>query len=147
MTAALHRHPPRGLRLILLYGGFAVVATVVNLGVQRAVLGAAGSGAAGFAAAMVAGTLAGLVVKYALDKRWIFLDPATGVRAHGQRFGLYTLMGVATTAIFWATETAFWLAWQTEAMRELGAVLGLAVGYVTKYFLDRRFVFARRGET
>ena len=26
-------------------------------------------------------------------------------------------------------------------MRELGAVLGLSVGYVVKYFLDRRFVF------
>jgi hypothetical protein len=26
-------------------------------------------------------------------------------------------------------------------MRELGAVIGLAIGYVVKYNLDRRFVF------
>jgi putative flippase GtrA len=139
------RTPPRGLTLVVLYAGFAVVATLVNLGAQRLVLATAGSGAAGFVAAVLTGTLAGLVVKYLLDKRWIFLDTATGLRAHGRRFGLYTAMGIVTTAIFWVSETAFWLTWRTEAMRELGAVLGLSVGYVTKYFLDRRFVFANHG--
>jgi putative flippase GtrA len=29
-------------------------------------------------------------------------------------------------------------------MRELGAILGLSVGYVVKYNLDRRFVFTDR---
>ncbi len=51
-------------------------------------------------------------------------------------------MGLVTTAIFWGTETAFWLIWGTDLMREVGAVLGLSVGYVTKYLLDRRYVFA-----
>ena len=96
-------------------------------------------------AAFDLGTLAGLVVKYVLDKRWIFDDRSTGLRAHGQRFGLYTIMGLVTTAIFWGTETAFWLTWRTDAMRELGAVLGLTVGYVVKYRLDRRFVFTSGG--
>jgi putative flippase GtrA len=50
-------------------------------------------------------------------------------------------MGIVTTAIFWSTETAFWLIWETHTMRELGAVLGLSLGYVVKYALDRRFVF------
>jgi hypothetical protein len=27
-------------------------------------------------------------------------------------------MGVATTAIFWVTETAFWLIWGTDLARE-----------------------------
>jgi len=83
----------------------------------------------------------GLVVKYLLDKRWIFGDRSQGMRAHGRLFTLYTAMGILTTAIFWGTETAFWLAWRTEAMREAGAVIGLAVGYVLKYRLDRRYVF------
>jgi putative flippase GtrA len=38
-------------------------------------------------------------------------------------------------------ETAFWVVWQTKELRELGAILGLAIGYVVKYRLDRRFVF------
>jgi hypothetical protein len=37
--------------------------------------------------------------------------------------------------------TAFWLIGHSDAWRESGAVLGLAVGYVVKYRLDRRFVF------
>ena len=92
-------------------------------------------------AAVAAGTLVGLVVKYVLDKRWIFADTSTGVKAHGKKFGLYTAMGLITTAIFWGMETVFWLTWKTDLMRELGAVLGLSVGYVVKYNLDRRFVF------
>lgn len=131
--------------LILRYAAFAGVATLANLAAQRAVL-AAGDGTAGgaglFALAVATGTLVGLGVKYLLDKRWIFFDREGGLRAHGQKFTLYTLMGVVTTAIFWGTETAFWLAWGTGTARELGAVLGLSVGYVVKYNLDRRYVFA-----
>jgi len=127
--------------LALRYAGFAVIATVANLGIQRVVL-AWGEGAVIYAGAVAAGTLIGLVVKYILDKRWIFFDPSTGVRAHSTKFALYTAMGLITTAIFWGTETAFWLIWGTDLMREIGAVLGLSVGYVTKYLLDRRFVFA-----
>ena len=50
-------------------------------------------------------------------------------------------MGVATTAIFWGMEYTFWTIWQTDLMRETGAIIGLAIGYVTKYQLDKRFVF------
>lgn len=99
-----------------------------------------------FIGAVFCGTLVGLVVKYALDKRWIFDDKSTGLKAHGQKFSLYTLMGVVTTIIFWGTETAFWVIWNTDLMRELGAVLGLSVGYVVKYQLDRRFVFPTPAE-
>lgn len=126
--------------LILRYSAFAIVATVVNLGVQRIVLDF-GSTAVFFALAIGAGTLAGLVVKYVLDKRWIFYDLDTGLKAHGEKFTRYTAMGLITTAIFWCTETAFWLIWQTELMRELGAIIGLSIGYVIKYQLDRRYVF------
>lgn len=129
-----------GPGLALRYTLFAVIATLANLGMQRLVLKAGDSGAV-FTAAIGAGTLVGLVVKYVLDKRWIFYDSSTGLRAHGRKFALYTAMGIVTTCIFWGSETAFWLIWGTDTMRELGAILGLMVGYVTKYILDRRFVF------
>ena len=90
---------------------------------------------------MVAGTIVGLIIKYLLDKRWIFYDIGNGLRDHSQKFSLYTAMGIVTTAIFWGTETAFWLIWQTDLMREVGAILGLSVGYIVKYMLDRRYVF------
>lgn len=134
--------------MALRYGGFAVIATVVNLGMQRIVLwgtSAAEVSPARFALAVAAGTLAGLVIKYLLDKRWIFFDQTSGAKAQGAQFLLYSLMGVVTTLIFWVTETAFWIIWQTDLARETGAVLGLTVGYVTKYILDRRYVFNREG--
>ncbi|MEL7182059.1 MAG: GtrA family protein [Pseudomonadota bacterium] len=127
--------------LIVRYTAFAVIATVANLAVQRVVL-------AGLAwehrllVAIFFGTLVGLVIKYMLDKRWIFQDLSTGLANHSRQFGLYTLMGVLTTMIFWGFEYSFWVIWQTDPMRELGAVIGLAIGYVTKYNLDRKFVFA-----
>lgn len=126
--------------LILRYSAFAVVATIANLATQRLVL-QFGENGGYFASAVGAGTIVGLVIKYILDKRWIFYDVETGVKNHGRKFSLYTAMGLITTAIFWGTETAFWLIWQTDVMRELGASLGLSVGYVVKYNLDRRFVF------
>ena len=121
--------------LLLRYAGFAVVAVIVNLGVQRGVLG--------LSFGLIPALVAGMVVKYLLDKAFIFDDRSTGVAAHGRRFTLYSLMGLATTAIFWGAESAAWLIWHTDMAREAGAVAGLAVGYVVKYRLDRRFVFDR----
>ena len=129
-----------GTQIALRYAAFAVIATLANLGAQRVVL-AALDAKGELAAAILAGTAVGLVVKYVLDKRWIFFDASTGVAAHGKRFTLYTAMGVVTTLIFWGFETAFWFIWRTDLMREAGAVIGLGIGYVVKYELDRRFVF------
>lgn len=125
---------------MLRYAAFAVIATIANLVAQRGVLHF-GQSTGYFMAAVGAGTLLGLVVKYLLDKRWIFFDLETGIKSHSRKFTLYTLVGLITTAFFWGVETAFWLVWQTTAMRELGAVVGLSIGYVVKYQLDRRFVF------
>jgi len=129
--------------LILRYAAFSVVATIANLATQRVVLQLGGTGVR-FAAAVGAGTIVGLITKYVLDRRWIFYDVGTGVKNHSRKFSLYTAMGFVTTVIFWGAETAFWLIWQTDMMRELGAILGLSVGYVMKYNLDRRFVFTDR---
>ena len=129
--------------LVLRYAGFAVLATLANLGAQRLVL-MLGDRPGRYAMAVLLGTAVGLVVKYVLDKRWIFGDTETGLGAHGRKFTLYTLMGGVTTALFWGAETGFWLYFGTHAAREAGAMLGLAVGYVVKYHLDKRFTFSPR---
>ena len=126
--------------LVLRYTLFAALATLANLATQRSVLWFGKSDLL-FALAVGTGTLVGLFLKYILDKRWIFGDMSVGVKAHSKLFSLYTAIGIITTALFWGTETMFWLAWQTDAMRELGAIVGLSFGYVIKYHLDRRFVF------
>ena len=126
--------------LVARYAAFAILATLANLATQRLILPADVT-AFDFSLALGAGTVVGLVVKYALDKRWIFFDHTSGVRAHGRKFTLYTVTGVFTTAVFWGMETAFWVIWGTNAMRETGAVIGLTIGYALKYQLDKRYVF------
>lgn len=135
--------PKGGIRLALHYAGFAILATIANLGTQSAVL-AIDEGALFYYAALIVGTGVGLVLKYALDKHFIFADPGRDIVTNAQQFSLYSLMGVVTTLIFWSVETAFWFAWGTHEARVAGALLGLGIGYFVKYQLDRRFVFAGR---
>ena len=131
--------------LVLRYTGFAILAVFVNLATQRVVLSVGWSSEGlGLALAIAAGTITGLIVKYVLDKKFIFFDDTSGAAAQSKQFALYSAMGLVTTAIFWGSETLFWAIWRTDLMRELGAVIGLTIGYVTKYQLDKRFVFAPR---
>lgn len=125
------------------YAFFALIATLCNLAAQRFVLALAGNDHA-LAPAILIGTGTGLVIKYALDKRWIFADRSSGARAHVRLFSAYTLASLLTTAIFWSMEGLFWAVWRTDLMRELGAALGLSIGYVVKYRLDRDLVFSGR---
>ncbi|MEM8753364.1 MAG: GtrA family protein [Pseudomonadota bacterium] len=132
-------------RLAALYAAFGAVATAANLAAQwaaRTTLGLADDGVGlGYWFALGFGTGVGLVIKYGLDKRWIFDDRSTGVAAHGKRFGLYTAMGVATTVVFWGMQTLFFIVGGTEASLYIGGALGLAIGYVVKYRLDKAYVF------
>lgn len=127
-------------QLVLRYGLFAVIATLCNLGAQRLVFALAPE-TARFWLALLAGTGIGLVVKYVLDKKWIFGHVTRAVSDETKTFSLYTLTGVITTLVFWGMEGGFWWIWQTQTMREVGAIIGLSIGYVVKYNLDRRFVF------
>jgi putative flippase GtrA len=126
--------------LVVRYSAFAALATAANLLTQRAIL-QAGDTTWIFLFAMAAGTLAGLALKFVLDKRWIFEDRESGLKANGRKFSLYTIAGAVTTLIFWGMETAFWMIGRTDPMREFGAVSGLAIGYLVKYNLDKRYVF------
>ena len=126
--------------LVFRYVVFAVLATFVNLIVQRLVLWF-GDGSAMLALALAAGTAMGLLVKYFLDKHWIFEDLSVGAIELTKKFSRYTVMGIFTTLIFWGTEILFWLTWRTDMMREIGAILGLSIGYFVKYHLDKRYVF------
>ena len=127
-------------KLALNYAIFALIATAANIGAQDFIIRIY-SGAFDILASVVVGTGVGLVVKYILDKRYIFRFRARSVAHDTQTFALYTVMGLATTVIFWGFEFGFHHIFETKAMRYLGGVIGLAIGYLTKYHLDKRFVF------
>lgn len=124
------------------YIGFAILASLLNLLSQRALLMLYGGA---YAVALVVGTAVGLMVKFVLDKFWIFDDRgAITLADHGRQFGIYTLSGAGTTAIFWGMELLAWTIFHTHALVLAGGAIGLAIGYGVKYWLDRRFVFRRQ---
>ena len=126
--------------IIFRYIIFAILATIANLLTQRVLL-LFDNNSIMFVVAILSGTIVGLVIKYTLDKRWIFYDSNKEFKDNKLKFYLYTAMSIMTTLIFWGIETLFWFFWKTEFMREIGALLGLTIGYFVKYNLDRKFVF------
>ena len=127
-------------KLAFRYSIFALIAIAANIGAQDLVIRGY-SGAFDILASVVVGTGVGLVVKYILDKRYIFRFRARSVAHDTQTFALYTVMGLATTVIFWGFEFGFHHIFETKEMRYLGGVIGLAIGYLTKYHLDKLYVF------
>lgn len=119
---------------------FALIATTVNISAQDMVIRNY-IGAFDILISVVVGTGVGLVIKYTLDKRYIFRFRARDAVHDGKTFILYTLMGLATTVIFWGFEFSFDYIFETKEMRYLGGIIGLNIGYLTKYSLDKRFVF------
>jgi putative flippase GtrA len=128
------------MKLALTYALLAMIATATNIGAQDLTVRLY-SGAYAVLLSVAVGTGVGLIVKYVLDKRYIFRFRAKNVAHDSRTFVLYSLMGLATTVIFWGFEFGFNAVFQTKEMRYLGGIIGLAIGYLTKYHLDKRFVF------
>ena len=131
--------------LAIKYTIFAVISTLFNLLFQYFSFELY-SGFASLYVAMFFGTLAGLVAKYILDKKFIFYHTPKDKKDDAKKFALYSLMGVFTTIIFWGTEIAFDTLSQDPNAKYLGAFIGLSIGYVIKYFLDKKFVFIHKEE-
>lgn len=128
------------MKLAIKYTILALIATAANIGTQDLVVRNY-SGDFDLLASVVVGTCVGLVVKYTLDKHCIFHFRARSVAHDTQTFAIYTAMGLATTIIFWGFEFGFHHIFETKEMRYLGGAIGLAIGYLTKYHLDKRYVF------
>jgi len=131
--------------LAIKYTIFATISTLFNLLFQYlSFLLYTGFGS--LYVAMFLGTLAGLITKYILDKKFIFYHIPKDKKDDVKKFALYSLMGVFTTIIFWGTEIAFHALSQNPNAKYLGAVIGLGIGYVIKYSLDKKFVFIHKEE-
>ena len=126
--------------LVLKYSLFALIATIINLFTQFISL-AIYSQDFSLYIAMFFGTLTGLIAKYILDKKYIFYYVVKDKKEDSQKFILYSIMGVFTTLIFWGFEMGFDYIFDGEIAKYIGAIIGLSIGYITKYFLDKKFVF------
>ncbi|MFL5162072.1 MAG: GtrA family protein [Microvirga sp.] len=128
--------------MFIRYVVFAGIATLANLATQEAMVRVAPLSP--LALSIVMGTATGFILKYLLDKKWVFDDGYSGHRRELQKITLYGVFSVFTTLVFWSFEVAFWVIWRTDFAKYTGAVIGLAIGYAAKFVLDRAFVFKER---
>jgi putative flippase GtrA len=124
------------------YAIFAGIATLVNILSQDITIRLY-NGMLSMYVSIAVGTLTGLVTKYVLDKKFIFVYRASSLVDDGATFIAYSVMGLATTLIFWGTELGFEFLFGSKWLRYLGAVIGLTIGYAVKYRLDKHFVFIK----
>ncbi|MCJ8347886.1 GtrA family protein [bacterium] len=131
--------------IVLNYVLFAVVATILNLFSQYCYLRFSPITFLMTPIAILLGTFVGLLAKYILDKLFIFKFEAIDKNEEVKTFAFYSFMGIFTTLIFWFFEGSFiYLFPESEYAMYLGAILGLSIGYVVKYFLDKKYVFKQR---
>ena len=128
------------LTIAVKYAIFAAIATVANI-IAQDISSRIYTHMYSLPIATLVGTGVGVFVKYLLDKNYIFNFQADSLQTETKTFILYSFMGVFTTLIFWGTEYAFHMMFETKTMRYVGAALGLSLGYFIKYNLDKRFVF------
>jgi putative flippase GtrA len=156
--------------LAIKYVLFAIISTILNLLFQYFSFFFY-SGFASLYVGMFVGTLAGLISKYILDKKYIFYHKPKNKKDDAKKFMMYSLVGVFTTVIFWGTEISFDALFNSDAIKNtdavnwlnneaikkvttllgvngesakyIGAIVGLSIGYVTKYFLDKKYVFSK----
>lgn len=124
----------------LKYGVFAVIASLNNLASQELMIRVY-SGSHALYVALLVGTMAGLISKYCLDKKFIFAFVTHSQRRNLKTFIAYSVTGLLTTALFWSFELGFEFWIGGKSARYSGAAIGLTIGYVVKYQLDSRMVF------
>jgi putative flippase GtrA len=131
------------IRIAVLYTLFALLSTVINISSQMLSIWAYKSSYS-VEISILVGTVAGLPLRYFLEKRYIFNFKSQNLKHDGSLFIFYSALGVITTLIFWGTEYAFHLIYNTDFMRYVGGILGLSFGFYVKYQLDKKYVFVNR---
>jgi len=127
-------------KIAVLYTLFAVLSTAINIGSQMLSIWIY-KGQLSVEISILVGTAMGLPLRYFLEKRYIFNFTSKNLVHDGKLFVFYSAMGVITTLIFWGTEYAFHVIYDTDFMRYLGGIIGLSIGFYVKYKLDKKYVF------
>ena len=88
--------------------------------------------------AVVCGSAAGLIFKYSLDSIIVFEGNR---KINLKTFITYAFIGACITPIIWIVEVTFLNIFGTVFMRDVGALLGIALAYYIKFEIDKRYVF------
>ncbi|MBN1523327.1 MAG: GtrA family protein [Spirochaetales bacterium] len=95
-----------------------------------------------YISAWAVGTGLSSVLKYILDKVFIFKYQTDTLKKNLVTFFFYGIMSLVTTGIFFGIQSYF--EYILQISKYIGGFIGLGIGYTVKYFLDRKFVFIER---
>lgn len=128
-----------------LYVIFSLLSIVVNIGVQSLIFLALGRDTLVLMLAMSIGTIFSFAFKYIVDKKYVFnAKKATKVK-EAKRVALYSFFSIFTTLLYISVESVFHVLFADDALfgmkEEIGALIGLASGYILKYNLDKKITF------
>ncbi len=87
------------------------------------------------------GLFAGFVLKYLMDKKYVFSDITESKEKEMKKVLIYAMMSIFTTIILTLIVAGFKVWVSRERAKDVGLVIGLLIGYTTKFFLDRKYVF------
>ena len=105
----------KATRIAVFYTLFAVLSTAINIGSQMLSIWIY-KGPLSVEISILFGTAMGVPLRYFLEKRYIFNFTSKNLVHDGRLFVFYSAMGVITTLIFWGTEYAFHLIYDTDFM-------------------------------
>ena len=125
---------------VFLYIYFSLIAMTLNIFSQYLVFSLHDNEYTIYVAILV-GTTLGLISKYSLDRVYIFKYNINNIYGYSKNFALYAFTGIFTTLIFWIFEYSFYILFDNNVAKYIGAIIGLTIGYTVKYVLDKKFVF------
>ena len=115
---------------LVLYFLFALLASFINIIGQHIFL----TFNKNLFLAVIVGSGAGLVFKYVLDNNFVF-DGKQPINI--KTFFIYAFVGACITPIIWIVEVIFLNIFRTVFIRDVGALLGIALAYYLKYEMDK----------
>lgn len=127
-------------RTIYTYTTIAVVASSANLFLQYIFLEFF-KAAYAIEISIVVATAVVLPFKYVADKKLIFQYVARNIMHDFGKFISYTVVSVFTVIIFWGIEYGAHLIFEQDALRYAAGAIGLAISFLAKYNLDKKYVF------
>ena len=125
---------------VFLYIYFSLIAMTLNIFSQYLVFSLYDEKYTIYVAILI-GTTLGLISKYLMDKIYIFKYNINNIYGYSKNIALYTFTGIFTTLIFWIFEYSFYVLFDNNVAKYIGAIIGLTIGYTVKYVLDKKFVF------
>jgi len=130
---------------------FAIICTIINLGSQYGLEKLLSpiaifqytlfSFTLVFIIKLLTGTILGFVTKFILDKFVVFKEQNESAARTFRQITLYASFAVITTLIFWSFEIGFNVIFKSGIWDIVGGLIGLAIGYTIKFFLDKKYVF------